>query len=167
MKMIPPLEERLLMKQTLLLFSLLVGSNAVAAEMPGFVVYRASDLKAYRQKLAPKINEMKVAVVNLDKFGNHSSMVAHREGPGQVEIHERMSDLFVVQDGEAVLVVGGEAENTKEVEPGELRGASIKGGERVKLGAGDIVHIPPKVPHQVLVDSGKEFTYFVLKVEAK
>lgn len=155
------------MKCLWLLCSLLLGSSALAADLTGFVVYRASDLKGYPAKLAPKINEMKVATANLDNFGNHTTMVAHREGPGQVEIHEHMADLFVVQSGEATLVVGGEAEGAKTVSPGELRGSSIRGGERRKLGAGDIVHIPPRMPHQLLIDSGQQFTYFVLKVETK
>lgn len=155
------------MKYRPLLFSILIASSAIGAELPGFVLYRGSDLKAYGKKLAPKMNEMKVASASLDKFDNHSTMIAHREGPGLVEIHEHMADLFVVQGGEGTLVVGGEAENAKTTEPGELRGTSIKGGERRRLSAGDIVHIPAKMPHQVLVDSGKQFTYFVLKVESR
>lgn len=155
------------MKHLCLPFLLLVGSSALAADLPGFVVYKGSELRAYQTKLAPKINELKVATANLDSFGNHSTMIAHREGPGQVEIHESMADVFVVQSGEATLVVGGEPENAKTVAPGELRGSSIKGGERWRLGAGDIVHIPARMPHQLLIDSGKQFTYFVVKVETK
>ncbi len=155
------------MKRALPLFFCLLSSTAMAADLPGFVIYRGADLKAYESKLAPKINEMKVAAVNLDRFGNHSTMIAHREGSGQVEIHEHMADVFVVQSGEATLVVGGEAENAKTIEPGELRGSSIRGGQRQQLGAGDIVHIPARVPHQVLVDPGKQFTYFVLKVQSE
>ncbi len=155
------------MKRGLLLFSLLLSSSAIAADLPGFVHYRGSELKAYEKKLGPKINAMKVATANLDKFDRHFTMIAHRQGPGQVEIHEHMADLFVAQTGEATLVVGGEAENAKTTEPGELRGTSIKGGERRTLRPGDIVHIPAQMPHQVLVDPGKQFTYFVLKVETK
>jgi uncharacterized RmlC-like cupin family protein len=35
----------------------------------------------------------------------------------------------------------------------------------MKLGVGDVVHIPVKVPHQLLVEPGKQFTYFVVKVD--
>ena len=35
---------------------------------------------------------------------------------------------------------------------------------RRKLAAGDILTIPAKVAHQVKMDTGKEFTYFVVKV---
>jgi len=53
----------------------------------------------------------------------------------------------------------------KTTEPNEVRGPSIKGGERKPLAAGDVVHIPAKIPHQLLVPAGKEFTYFVMKVD--
>ena len=34
-----------------------------------------------------------------------------------------------------------------------------------KLAAGDAVHIPANTPHQLLVENGKQFTYFVIKVQ--
>ncbi len=155
------------MKLLALLAIFVLGGAAMAAEPSGFVVYRVSDLKSYPEKLAPKINAMKVATEKLGDFGNHSAMVAHREGSGQVEIHERFVDVFVVISGEATLLVGGQAEGAKPTEPGELRGGSIHGGERRTLGEGDIVHIPVRVPHQLLLEPGRQFTYFILKVESR
>src|SRR5437773_11821556 len=95
----------------------------------------------------------------------HCAMVAHVEGDGQAELHERQADLFVVGSGEATLVFGGEVVSPKKTEPNEVRGPSIKGGERRALAAGDVVHIPAKIPHQLLLPAGKEFTYFVMKVD--
>ena len=46
----------------------------------------------------------------------------------------------------------------------QLLEASIKGGTEKKLAAGDVATIPAKVPHQVKLDAGKAFTYFVVKV---
>jgi mannose-6-phosphate isomerase-like protein (cupin superfamily) len=91
-------------------------------------------------------------------------MVAHREGDGEAEVHETQVDLFVVQSGEATLVVGGEMVGGKTTAPNEIRAPSIKGGFNHALAAGDVVHIPAKIPHQLLVPAGKEFTYFVVKV---
>jgi mannose-6-phosphate isomerase-like protein (cupin superfamily) len=45
-----------------------------------------------------------------------------------------------------------------------MLGTSITGGVESKLGAGDIVTIPAKTAHQLKLDPGKEFTYFVVKV---
>jgi quercetin dioxygenase-like cupin family protein len=42
--------------------------------------------------------------------------------------------------------------------------SSIKGGTEKKLAAGDVVTIPAKVAHQLKLDPGKEFTYFVVKI---
>ena len=100
-------------------------------------------------------------------YPNHYALMAHREGDGEAELHEKMADLFVVQSGEGTLVVGGTVPGGKTTAPGEIRGPSIQGGEHKKLGPGDVVHIPANVPHQVLVAPGKQFTYFVMKVEAK
>ena len=93
--------------------------------------------------------------------------MAHRETDGEAEIHEGLSDVFFVISGEATLVVGGKAIGLKTTGPGELRGTSIQGGVSKKLGAGDVVNIPPKTPHQTLVKAGQKITYFVVKVKAK
>lgn len=138
-----------------------------AADLPGFALYKAENLKAYQTKLGSKMTSGKVATQNLDRYQNHLTMVAHREGNGQAEVHSHVADIFVVQSGEATLVVGGHAEGAKTTQPGELRAPSIKGGEQHKLSAGDIVHIPAKMPHQLLVEQGKQVTYFVVKVQAQ
>jgi mannose-6-phosphate isomerase-like protein (cupin superfamily) len=153
------------MKMRVLAVAMVTAVPLMAAEPVGFVIWPASDLKAYGRKLAPKMNAGKVAAEGLATFGNHLAMIAHREGDGEAELHETQADVFVVQGGEATLVVGGEVVDGKTTAPGEVRAPSIKGGERRPLGTGDIVHIPAKVPHQLLVASGKQFTYFVIKVD--
>jgi mannose-6-phosphate isomerase-like protein (cupin superfamily) len=70
----------------------------------------------------------------------------------------------MVQSGTATLVYGGELVDGKSSGPNEMRAASIKGGMEKPLAAGDIVTIPAKLPHQVKLAPGKEFTYFVVKV---
>jgi len=137
----------------------------MAAEPSGVVVWSGSELKGFGRKLAPKMNEGKVATERLATFPGHFAMVAHREADGQAELHEKQADLFVVESGEATLVYGGEVVSAKTTEPNEVRGPSIKGGEKKALGPGDVVHIPAKIPHQLLIPAGKEFTYFVLKVD--
>jgi len=153
------------MKKTALAVLMTAVVPIMAAEPPGVVVWSGSELKGYGKKLAPKMNEGKVASERLASFPNHFAMMAHREGDGEAELHEKQADLFVVQSGEATLVFCGEVVSPKTTAPNEVRGPSIKGGERKALAAGDVVHIPAKVPHQLLVPAGKEFTYFVMKVD--
>lgn len=139
----------------------------VAAEPPGFTHWTSNELRAFDGKLAPKMNDKKFASEQLGKFGNHYAMVAHREGSGLAELHESDADLFVVESGSATLVVGGKVVDGKAETAGEIRGPSIDGGSKKRLSAGDIVHIPANVPHQLLVDPGHKFTYFVMKVSQK
>ncbi|MEO8027063.1 MAG: hypothetical protein ABI823_11340 [Bryobacteraceae bacterium] len=140
---------------------------ASAADAPGVVIWKSGDLKAYQQKLAAKLSPQKVASEKINDFGNHYAMIAHREGTGEAEVHDMWTDLFVIETGEATLVIGGKLKNGKVTAPGEQRAASIDGGEKHKVSAGDVVHIPAKVAHHMLVDGGKQVTYFVIKVETK
>lgn len=153
------------MKKKMLAAALATTVPLMAAEPAGFVVWPGAELKGYGGKLAPKMNAGKVASERLASFGNHLAMIAHREADGEAELHEVQADVFVVQDGEATLVIGGEVVGGKTTAPGEIRAPSIKGGDRRKLAVGDIVHIPARTAHQLLVAPGKKFTYFVIKVD--
>ena len=99
------------------------------------------------------------------KFDNHSLGISHRDKDGVAELHENQTDVMVVQSGEATLIVGGEVVGGKTVSPGEVRGEAIRNGVRKTLSAGDIVHVPAGMPHQFLLEPGKQITYFVVKVD--
>ena len=143
---------------------LLAGFALPAGDPPGFYLWKSAELKGFSKTLAPQMNDKKVATQSIASYGNYSFMVAHREGSGEAEYHATQADVFVVQSGEATLVVGGELVDGKTSAPNEMRAASIKGGTEKKLAAGDVVTIPAKVAHQVKLDAGKQFTYFVVKV---
>ena len=153
------------MKKMALVVMMLVAVPLLAATPPEVTIWTAAGLKAQSDKLAQKLDQQKAAFERLATFGNHLTMIAHREADGSAEIHETQVDFFFVQSGTATLVFGGEVPGAKTTAPGELRGAAVMGGERKTLGPGDVVHIPARVPHQLLVPAGKEFTYFVIKVD--
>lgn len=145
---------------------LILSLPLVAADPAGVVHWPAAEMKAYGKKLAPKMSEQKVATEQLCKFGKHSAMVAYREASGEAEVHEVVADIFIVEAGEATLVVGGKVLGGKTTGPGEIRGKSIEGGVKKKLLPGDVVNIPANLPHQVLLAPGaKPFTYMIVKIE--
>jgi mannose-6-phosphate isomerase-like protein (cupin superfamily) len=146
---------------TALLFA---GFAQPASDPPGFHMWTAAELKAFSKSLAPKMDTMKVATQPLGGHGNYTFLALHREGSGQVELHENQADIFFVQSGSGTLVYGGSMVGGRVTQPHEMRAASITGGTEKQLGAGDVVTIPAKVPHQVKLDPGKELTYFVVKV---
>jgi mannose-6-phosphate isomerase-like protein (cupin superfamily) len=107
----------------------------------------------------------RLAVQQLADYPNETVMLARRKADGQVEWHETQVDVILVQSGSATLVVGGNMVNAETVGPHEKRNGTIEGGAHVKLTAGDIVRIPPRTPHQLLLDGAKEFDYIVIKVK--
>jgi mannose-6-phosphate isomerase-like protein (cupin superfamily) len=115
-----------------------------------------------KQQLAKKGGDF--ASLDLQRYGNHYTMLAYRAATGSSEIHEHEADVFVIQEGDSVLITGGKMIGGHQTKTGELRGTSIEGGERHPLKTGDIVHIPAGVAHQILVTPGKPITYFVIKV---
>jgi glc operon protein GlcG len=90
---------------------------------------------------------------------------SRRSGPGQVEIHERETDVIYVLEGTAVFVTGGRLLGGAPVAPGEIRGASVEGGESRTLVPGDVIVVPRGVPHWFREVPGA-FTYYVVKVIA-
>jgi mannose-6-phosphate isomerase-like protein (cupin superfamily) len=133
----------------------------------GFEHWTADSLRQIDQTLKVEAgkNAHHVAVQRLGDFPNDLFMLSRREADGVVEWHETQADIFFVQSGSATLLVGGTMVGGETVEPHEKRNGSIQGGIRRKLAAGDVVRIPPKVPHQLLLDGAPNFTYFVVKVK--
>jgi mannose-6-phosphate isomerase-like protein (cupin superfamily) len=82
---------------------------------------------------------------------------------GEAEIHGNVTDVFTILTGEAEFVTGGEIENARNTNPGEVRGPSIKGGVTKKVGTGDVIIIPPGTPHQIMVTPGKRVSFMVAK----
>ena len=89
---------------------------------------------------------------------------AHRDaGAGQPESHANVTDLYYITDGEATLVTGGRLEGSRETRPGELIGGELIGGEERQVSAGDVVAIPPGIPHWYK-DVPNEISYYLVKV---
>jgi mannose-6-phosphate isomerase-like protein (cupin superfamily) len=101
----------------------------------------------------------------LKEYPQHAAMLSFRSRDGQAELHENFADLFYVLEGRATLVTGGTISGARSTGPGEMRGASVEGGVRQELRAGDVAHVPAGVPHQMLVAGEKTVTCFVLKVQ--
>jgi len=144
---------------------LLAGFAMPAGDPPGFFMWTAAALRALPASLAPKTNPTThVASGVLNGFGNYLFMVVHREGPAEAEYHATQADILVVQSGEGTLTYGGTMVNAQTTQPNEMRAPGIAGGTDRKIATGDILTIPAKTPHQVNVQTGKEITYFVVKV---
>jgi mannose-6-phosphate isomerase-like protein (cupin superfamily) len=101
----------------------------------------------------------------LDKYPHHYTMLAFRSRNGGGELHQNYADLFYILDGHATLLTGGSVADAKTTAPGEIRGTSVKGGDPQELKAGEVVHIPAGVAHQMTMADGETVTYFVVKIQ--
>lgn len=97
------------------------------------------------------------------EVGNFKVHASRREQAGQAEVHDDETDIVYVLEGAATLVTGGEVVDGKTVAPGQLRGASIRGGVEQKLVKGDFMVVPKGVPHWFKTVQGP-FLYYVVKV---
>ena len=78
---------------------------------------------------------------------DYTVQVLRRMAAGQVEVHEKETDIFYVTDGEATFVTGGTMIGGKVSRPNQLLGTDIQGGETHHLTKGDVIVIPAGVPH--------------------
>ena len=143
----------------------LLGALMLQSNAPGGVrVWKGTDIHGKGAELAKKLDANKVASEVVATDGNRLFMVAHREGSGLSEIHDTQADVLVISEGEITMVYGGTVVEGKTTAPGETRGTGITGGTEIKMVAGDVIHIPAKIPHQMKLAPGAKVTYFVVKV---
>ena len=144
-----------------------ITTSTALAQAGGVDHYSAVKLKQMAQKLEQQesFRTTGSAFETLDTYPGSFTMLSVRNKTGSSELHEHYADIFFVVDGEATLTSGGTMVEAKTTEPGEVRGSAVSGGVEQKLGKGDVVHIPPNTPHQILISKGKTFTYFVVKVK--
>jgi mannose-6-phosphate isomerase-like protein (cupin superfamily) len=88
---------------------------------------------------------------------------AHRNGTGQVEVHDRETDVMYVVGGEATIVTGGTMVGGKVTAPGQSRGTDIQGGHSQRLTKGDVMVIPAGIPHW-FKEVPQSISYYVVKV---
>jgi quercetin dioxygenase-like cupin family protein len=136
-----------------------------AAAADSVNVWTSHEVDAKLAATKPEAN--KITQDSLGSFAGYSMSVTKREASGIGELHKSKTDIFVVESGECTLITGGKLVSPKNQSPVEVRGASIEGGAKHHLTAGDVIRIPPNVPHQMLLDSGKQIVYAVVKVDVK
>lgn len=134
--------------------SVLAASAASSSETksPGATTYiQSKKVEAAFAKGAP--------LLEVEGYKVHAS---RRDGPGIAEIHTWETDVIYVLEGSATFVTGGTVVEPKTTEPGQIRGASIRGGESRRIAKGDVIIVPNGVPHWFKEVQGP-FLYFVVK----
>ena len=150
--------------RSLLIAAMMVGP-VFAADPARLSIWKSSQLKQREAELSKQVGPDHSARVTLADYGDHRFRMLYRDADGVPEQHDHIVDVVIVQSGEGTLLVGGRmiGARTGNGGAGEYLGTGIEGGDRHPLGPGDVVHIPPGLPHSFLVPKGKHITYVLVK----
>ena len=117
-------------------------------------LFRGSRLKRTFGRRGRTMGEQEINLI--ERTPNHAGILLRRTEPGKAEVHTTETDVWYVIDGGCVLVTGGTVIDPKPVEPGQIRGTGIAGGEERTIGKGDFIRIPNGMPHWVKTIEGGE-----------
>lgn len=117
---------------------------------------------AYLKKMARYGNGS--AEETLREYPQHTAMLSFRSRDSDAEMVDEYAIFLCVLAGTATLVTGGTLTRARVVDPGISQGDSIEGGKCQQLKAGDIVHIPAGMAHQILVAGEKTVTCFTMRI---
>ena len=139
--------------------------------MKGFMVFAtllvsAALLRAADPAPATYADHEKVAKGgSLVTTPEYTVSVLSRNMAGQVEVHEKETDIFYIIDGEATFMTGGTMVGGKSTRPNQLLGTDITGGVMHHLTKGDVIVIPAGTPHwfKQIPSSIKYFTVKSIK----
>lgn len=151
------------MKLTLLSVSLVIGLSVgvlIAQQAAPQVSY--SDKAMIDAALAKGGPALTPRAAMVSRGADHLVAGGRRDAPGDAEQHEKAYDIVYVTEGEATYVTGGTLKNSKQTGPGEMLGGTIEGGESRQLKKGDVIVVPPGVPHWWKDTKG--VTYLIVKV---
>ncbi|HEX6397181.1 MAG TPA: hypothetical protein VFZ95_07145 [Steroidobacteraceae bacterium] len=144
-----------MIKHWSLAFLLPFAAAALAADAPSTPRYfRPAEVDAARAR-----GETGSVLVEEADF---KVLASRRDKPGQSEVHAADTDIFVVIDGQATIVVGGRMVDPKQTSPGEIRGSGIEGGTDYLLEKGVVLTVPRNTPHWVR-ETRPGFRYYVVK----
>ena len=92
-------------------------------------------------------------------------VLAQRRGTGEVEVHENTNHVFIIVEGEATFITGGTLVGAKNTAPGQIRAASVQGGQTYHLTKGDVITIPAKTPHWFKEVPSQTIAYYAVNLE--
>jgi glc operon protein GlcG len=134
--------------------NVLATRNSIKSDAPKVTHFRATQVAKAFEKGMPLL-----------EIANYKIHASHREASGVVEVHTRDTDIIYMLEGTATLVTGGTVVDGKNIEPEEIRGKTVTGGETRQITKGDVIIVPNGVPHWFKEVKGP-INYYVVKVRS-
>jgi mannose-6-phosphate isomerase-like protein (cupin superfamily) len=151
----------------LLLTSLASAASAQTDNAPPAPKDRAVDLAgAELDAVAKDLFAKGIITRRMLEGGIFSINVRHIRGSEAVLQHGRITEVWVVREGSGIVWTGGTLVGaTPGAATGEFRGTAIQGGHERPIKAGDLVFIPPGVPHGI--KQTEAITYLNIRFELR
>jgi hypothetical protein len=140
-------------------------ADTTTADPAGFVLWDATTVEAVADRLEDSLDDNALVWETVGNYDGHSAYLVLRGKTSRAEIHDTESDIQISVRGRATSVVGGNLVDAELRPRKQQRGSSIEGGNHRELVAGDIMHIPPGVPHQLLIDPAQPYMYLLIKID--
>jgi hypothetical protein len=131
----------------------------------GYVRWDSDYIQSVADGLEAKLKSNALVWETIGNYEGHSIYLVLRRQTGNSEIHETESDVQIGVRGTAVSVIGGALVDGKSLPRKQQRGSSIDGGERRETAPGDLIHIPPGIAHQLIVDPAEPYMYLLFKID--
>ncbi|OFW05782.1 MAG: hypothetical protein A3I61_06975 [Acidobacteria bacterium RIFCSPLOWO2_02_FULL_68_18] len=133
------------------------------------VDWPATNISAgFKEMVGRKLESQRILEGGVFNF-NLRRETAAEEGAGT---HGKKADLYLIRSGEATLTTDGEligpkaAEGGAGAKEGDIDGSGIRNGKSRTVRAGDVVFIPPGVPHQITAVNG-EVQYLLFRWDTR
>ena len=128
-------------------------------------VFSSADIHAQSMQLADQAKTKGSSGSTLGDYGTHAIKLSERTVSGGAEIHAHFDDVMLVMEGKATLITGGTVISPHSGNDGETTGLGIRDGVSREISAGDVVHVPAGVPHQLIIPAGTVYSALVIKVK--
>lgn len=145
--------------------ALVVAADAPIAAPDGFALWNTAQLKEVGDRLEKELGNKEIVFETLGTWKGHSVYLVLRGHTARPEYHETESDIQIGLRGKGTFVVGGELVNPQKLPRKQQRGDGIKGGARIPLGPGDIIHVPVAVPHVMEIAPNESYMYILIKLD--
>ena len=152
--------------------SLMFAKPATNATTATYVT--TAEIDAALQKMPPTSTTYDKPIKTVDTGAYKVTIVILRRIPGKTPdsslLHDRVTEVYQILTGAGMFETGGTLVDGKPVDlTSEAAGPSVRGtiqgGESRRMGPGDVVVIPPGVPHRFSKLEGT-ITYLVTRIEA-
>ena len=140
-------------------------TGTLADDPQDFVLWKAAFVEAAADRLYESLGDKDLVWETMGNYDGHSAYLVLRGKTDTPELHETESDVQISMRGTATSVVGGKLVNAESRPRKQQRGTAIEGGNRRQLTPGAMMHIPPGVPHQLIIDPADPYLYLLIKID--